>query len=204
MGKTKRTKKAALKKIISKNDARTKKPEVRQAVKLKEEKEQAKVKEVEQLHSSLFFSYNENLVPPYRVLVDTNFVNSALQNKTDLFKGMMDLLLAKCIPCVTDCVLAELEKMGSKYRMALSLARDPRFERLTCTHKGTYADDCLCERVHNHKCYIVGTNDADLKRRIRKIPGVPIMGCKRGQFAIERLPGHMSFVPRSGEKKGKK
>lgn len=26
-----------------------------------------------------------------------------------------------------------------------------------------------------HKCYIVGTCDRDLKRRIRKIPGVPIM-----------------------------
>ena len=27
------------------------------------------------------------------------------------------------------------------------MAKDPRFQRLTCTHKGTYADDCLVERV---------------------------------------------------------
>ena len=59
---------------------------------------------------------------------------------------MMDCLLAKCIPCVTDCVMAELEKLGSKYRLALRLAKDPRFERLPCTHKGTYADDCLLQR----------------------------------------------------------
>ena len=101
-----------------------------------------------------------------------------------------------CIPCVTDCVLAELEKMGSKYRMALQLARDPRFERLTCMHKGTYADDCLCDRVTAHKCYIVATNDQDLKKRLRKIPGIPIMHCKRGQFAIERLPDHIAAVPK--------
>lgn len=28
-----------------------------------------------------------------------------------------------------------------------SIAKDPRFERLPCTHSGTYADDCLVERV---------------------------------------------------------
>jgi U3 small nucleolar RNA-associated protein 24 len=27
------------------------------------------------------------------------------------------------------------------------VARDPRFERLPCTHKGTYADDCIVQRV---------------------------------------------------------
>jgi hypothetical protein len=27
------------------------------------------------------------------------------------------------------------------------LAKDPRFERLPCSHKGTYADDCIVERV---------------------------------------------------------
>lgn len=168
-------------------------------LRLEEKSTALAIKEVEQAHSSLFFSYNENLVPPYRVILDTNFINLSFQNKCDIFKSMMDLLLAKCIPCVTDCVLAELEKMGSKYRMALQLARDPRFERLTCAHKGTYADDCICDRVSSHKCYIVATNDQDLKKRIRKIPGVPIMHCKRGQYGIERLPGQISVVPKSGK-----
>ena len=34
----------------------------------------------------------------------------------------MDCLLAKCIPCITDCVMAELEKLGPKYRVALRFA----------------------------------------------------------------------------------
>lgn len=37
--------------------------------------------------------------------------------------------------------MAELEKLGAKYRIALKIIKDPRFERLTCTHKGSYADD---------------------------------------------------------------
>lgn len=59
----------------------------------------------------------------------------------------MDTLLAKCTPMVTDCVMAELEKLGPKYRIALRMARDPRIKRLTCSHKGTYADDCIVNRV---------------------------------------------------------
>ncbi|KAG4981121.1 hypothetical protein JHK82_034371 [Glycine max] len=91
-------------------------------------------------------------------------------------------------PCITDCVMAELEKLGQKYRVALRIAKDPRFERILCTHKGTYADDCLVERVTQHKCYIVATCDRDLKRRIRKIPGVPIMYITKRKYSIERLP----------------
>lgn len=48
---------------------------------------------------------------------------------------------------ITDCVLAELEKMGPRYKMGLKSAKDVRFQRLTCLHKGTYADDCIIERV---------------------------------------------------------
>ena len=86
--------------------------------------------------------------------------------------------------------MGELEKLGPKYRIALRIARDERWERLDCTghHKGTYADDCLIDRVQKHKIYIVATNDRDLKRRVRKVPGVPIMSVARGKYVVERLP----------------
>ena len=126
-----------------------------------------------------------------------------LSVQIDLVQGMMDCLYAECKPCITDCVLAELEKLGQKYRVALKVAKvrqypkpssieqflqeglsarvclahndeslslqDPRIERLPCTHSGTYADDCICERIRQHKCYIVATCDRDLRRRIRKV-----------------------------------
>lgn len=49
------------------------------------------------------------------------------------------------------------------------MLQDPRLEVLPCMHSGTYADDCICERIRQHKCYIVGTCDRDLRRRIRKV-----------------------------------
>ncbi len=41
----------------------------------------------------------------------------------DLVAGMMDCLYAQCTPCVTDCVVAELEKLGQRYRVALKVAK---------------------------------------------------------------------------------
>lgn len=83
----------------------------------------------------------------------------------------------------------ELEKLGPKYRLALRVARDERWTRLECDHKGVYADDCLVDRVQKNRIYIVGTNDKALKQRLRKIPGVPIMSVARAKYVIERLPG---------------
>lgn len=51
-----------------------------------------------QVASSLFLAHNTALVPPYRVLIDTNFINFSLQNKLELISGMMDCLFAKCRP----------------------------------------------------------------------------------------------------------
>lgn len=97
----------------------------------------------------------------------------------------MDCLLAKCIPCITDCVMGELEKLGGKYKIALRLAKDPRFERIPCNCKGCYADDCLTNMVKQWRCFIVATCDKELRGRIRKIPGVPCMYISGYKYTVE-------------------
>ncbi|OLL27174.1 rRNA-processing protein FCF1 [Neolecta irregularis DAH-3] len=188
MGKAKTTRAISVKRMINPRDQRLKKNQKPPKTDKEKAKEAGLVREIPQISSSLFFQFNQSLTPPYSVIVDTNFINQSIQNKLELVQAMMDCLYAKCIPCITDCVMAELEKLGSKYRIALRVARDPRFERLPCTHKGTYADDCIIARIMQHKCYIVATNDKELKARIRKIPGIPIMYVANHKYAIERLP----------------
>ncbi|XHG01356.1 rRNA-processing protein fcf1, variant 2 [Aspergillus wentii] len=133
------------------------------------------------------FEIDERLVADNQ-FEDTNFVSHTIRSKLDMLPAMMDLLYAKCIPTFTDCTIAELEKLGEKYRLALRIAKDPRWERLRCDHAGTYADDCIVDRISKQRIYIVGTNDKDLIRRIRKIPGVPIMRVARAKYTIEKLP----------------
>ncbi|KAJ5130181.1 uncharacterized protein N7515_006220 [Penicillium bovifimosum] len=185
MGVQKKTRKFALaKRAISMRDNRLKQNQ--------EKPDKAKAAKDDLVREALLRQCSSNstqpLPPPYSVLVDTNFLSHTIQHKLEVIPSMLDCLYAKCIPIITDCVLAELEKLGPKYRLALRVAKDPRFERVKCDHKGTYADDCLVDRVIKHRVYIIATNDRDLKRRIRKIPGAPIMSVARGKYVIERLP----------------
>jgi U3 small nucleolar RNA-associated protein 24 len=148
-----------------------------------------KIHRVEKANASLFYSYNKALGPPYKVLVDTNFFHFSMENKIDLHQGLVDCLLAKATPVVTDCVLAELEKLGSKYRLALKIAKDPRNERHHCDHehgKG-YADDCFVRILEASPIYLLCTQDKQLKQRVRKIPGVPIVYVTDHKYAVERL-----------------
>uniref|UniRef100_A0A2K5R863 PIN domain-containing protein n=1 Tax=Cebus imitator TaxID=2715852 RepID=A0A2K5R863_CEBIM len=130
--------------------------------KRKEKKDPSALKEreVPQHPSCLFFQYYTQLGTPYHILVDTNFINFSIKAKLDLVQSMMDCLYTKCIPCIIDCVMAEIEKLEQKYQM----------------------------RVTQQKCYIVATVDRDLKRRIAKIPGVRIMYISNHKYNSERMP----------------
>lgn len=46
--------------------------------------------------TALFFQYNQSLGPPYRILLDTNFINFSIQNKLEVVQAAMDCLFAKC------------------------------------------------------------------------------------------------------------
>lgn len=60
-------------------------------------------------------------------------------------------------------IIMYLKRIGQKFlhfrhdcfKIIYRIARDPRFKRLPCLHKGTYADDCIVQRItqvntHNH------------------------------------------------------
>ncbi|KAB1219597.1 rRNA-processing protein FCF1 [Morella rubra] len=119
MGKAKKGPKfAVMKKLVTQKAIKNYKQQVLDPKK-NDSNEKNLPRNVPKVSSALFFNYNTSLGPPYRVLIDTNFINFSIQNKLDLEKGMMDCLYAKCTPCITDCVMAELEKLGQKYRVAL-------------------------------------------------------------------------------------
>eukprot|EP00804_Cyclotella_cryptica_P008234 CCRYP_015159-RA/>CCRYP_015159-RA protein AED:0.23 eAED:0.23 QI:0/-1/0/1/-1/0/1/0/108 len=101
---------------------------------------------------------------------------------------MMDCVLAKCIPCIIDCIMGELKKLRLKYKVALGMAQDLRFERIPCNCKGCYANDCLVKMVTQWRCFIVAMCNKELRGRIRKIPGVPCMYISRHRYTVERMP----------------
>merc|ERR550534_2878706 len=180
---------AKFKKRIKDTDPRLRKNQEAQALAHKEKRRKMlETKNMQNNEAFMWYSHNTSLGPPFHVLLDTNFINFSLQNKLEIRLEMLKCLNAKGTGYVTDCVMAEIEKLGPKFNTCLRIAKDPGFKRLKCMHKGTYADDCLTSRVTTQKCWIVATCDKDLKRRIRKIPGVPIMYIHNRKYAIEKLP----------------
>ena len=80
MGKAKQTRKFAVaKKMISPKDTRVKENLEKAKKKEAEKKKKEEPRQVEQAVSALFFQYNEQLGPPYHVLVDTNFINFSIR-----------------------------------------------------------------------------------------------------------------------------
>ena len=118
MPKDKRAKRFALQlRMVNRKtvEAEKKDRKAKEQEKLKREREKAarddpdsNLLEVEQAtkpSTALFFSYNMSLGPPYQIILDTNFISLAIQNKIDIFDGLMDCLYAKCIPIITECVM---------------------------------------------------------------------------------------------------
>jgi U3 small nucleolar RNA-associated protein 24 len=80
MTKAKQTRKFAVaKKMISPKDTRVKENLEKSKKKEADLKKKEEPRQIEQAVSSLFFEYNEQLGPPYYVLVDTNFINFSIR-----------------------------------------------------------------------------------------------------------------------------
>lgn len=120
MGRARKTRKfAQVKRIIGKRHIEATKLQSQEPKPSKKTGE--KVTRIPQVSSSLFFTHNDALVPPYDVLVDSiypgggtvqaianrckaNFLSHTVQHKLDLLPSLMDLLYAQCTVHITDCV----------------------------------------------------------------------------------------------------
>ncbi|CAK5123136.1 unnamed protein product [Meloidogyne enterolobii] len=133
-------------------------------------------------------SITKHIGPPFNVMVDSTFLSYSIKNRLDIMKGFKDCLHDKVIPCIPECVVVELEKQ-SRFKSVLKIINDHRFQRLHCAHKKSiYTDECILHRITQHKNYIVATCDRDLRKRIRKIPDVPILYIRDHRYIIERMP----------------
>lgn len=78
--------------------------------------------------------------------------------------------------CGTTDIVVE-KKNKYKYKRLLSLIYN-----IFLHSKISFQILKLVYPTFQHKCYIVATSDVELKRRIRKIPGVPIMGVAQSRL----------------------
>ena len=118
---------------------------------------------------------------PNYVLIDTNFIYFSLKNKINLVSSLTDCLNAMSIPCISECVLMEIEKLGPKFKLALKYIKNKNFIKLRCLHPKNiiYADDCIFNTVSLSRFFTVATCDSNLKKRIKKLADSKVIIIKK-------------------------
>lgn len=124
-------------------------------------------------------------IPEY-VLIDTNFIYFTIKNKLNLVESLIHCLNTFAVPCVTECVLLELEKLGPKFKLALKFLKNRKIIKIKCFHPDNiiYADDCIFNNILLYRYFIAATCDIKLKKRIKQINGSRILSIKNNKFFL--------------------
>lgn len=124
-----------------------------------------------------FYKFNYNFRLPYQILIDGTFCQAALKNKIQIKEQMPKYLMGEVHLCTTNCVMKELQSLGSDLFGAKLILQ--RFQIRNCQHvkDPVPASECLLsmlEKTNPHH-YFVATQDHGLTTGLKLIPGVPLL-----------------------------
>ncbi|EXX66983.1 Utp23p [Rhizophagus irregularis DAOM 197198w] len=126
---------------------------------------------------SISFGFRE----PYQILVDSNFMRTALRYKMDISKQLCTVMLGNTKQLYTSCTLAEV-KDQSKDEFGTENALK-RFELRGCIHR--HKPVSSAEWPDNPHNYCVATQNESLRKRFRAIPGIPLLYINRTVLILE-------------------
>ncbi|AMD20160.1 HCR010Cp [Eremothecium sinecaudum] len=126
---------------------------------------------------------------PYQVIVDDLIVLESSKSSFDLAKGLKRTLQAEVKPMITQCCMQKLYE--AKNQEAISQAKN--YERRRCNHFKETKEPIECIRsivdikgTNQHR-YVVATQDINIRRKLRSIPGVPLVYINRAVMVMEPL-----------------
>ncbi|XP_048057737.1 rRNA-processing protein UTP23 homolog [Megalobrama amblycephala] len=148
-----------------------------------------KIKRQKQAKKTItFYKYNFNFREPFQILVDGTFCQAALKNKIQIKEQMPKYLMGEVQFCTTNCALKEVETLKDLYGAKLILQR---FQIRKCNHikDPVPASECLLSMLGetNPHHYFVATQDKELTKALKKIPGVPLIYIILNTMVLDKL-----------------
>ncbi|KLU87452.1 hypothetical protein MAPG_06452 [Magnaporthiopsis poae ATCC 64411] len=140
-----------------------------------------------------------NFREPYQVLVDAEIVKDANRFKMDLIPALERTLHGKIKPMITQCSMRHLYALqGIQPGMkALIDSVKENFERRRCGHHPDETDalstlECLSSFVvdsgkGSRNRYVVASQDAEVRRHMRGVKGVPLIYISRSVMIMEPM-----------------
>jgi U3 small nucleolar RNA-associated protein 23 len=151
-----------------------------------------------------FFRLAFGLAPPYKVLLDGNFLAQAVRMSIEFARLLPKLLHAESVGVgaaaragvflhVTECCLAELRSLGPKGAPVVAAATaGGAIGVIRCRHKhghaaDTDASECIRQLVGpaNAARFLVATQDAQLRDAMRRVAGVPVVLLSQNVLVLE-------------------
>ncbi|CAM0135415.1 hypothetical protein VKS41_005052 [Umbelopsis sp. WA50703] len=123
---------------------------------------------------------------PYQILLDGEFCQEGLKHKIYMKEVLQQTLMGPTKQLITGCAVAELRSKGDDYSGAVIAAK--RFERRRCKHvEPVSSAQCIREimAADNPHNYCVASQDAELRKELRRVPGVPLIHINRSVVVLE-------------------
>ncbi|SPN96740.1 related to UTP23 Essential nucleolar protein that is a component of the SSU (small subunit) processome involved in 40S ribosomal subunit biogenesis [Cephalotrichum gorgonifer] len=136
---------------------------------------------------------------PYQVIVDSDMITETTRLKMDMNVLLKKTLHGDIKPLITQCSIRHLYAHNTDPGMAPIIAKAKEIERRFCGHhpdahpEPLPTGECLMSVIdgkntgRNKHRYVVATQDAELRRRLRQIPGVPLIYVNRGVMIMEPM-----------------
>ncbi|KAK2550915.1 rRNA-processing protein UTP23-like protein [Acropora cervicornis] len=153
----------------------------------------------------ILFKNSFGFAQPFQILVDGTFCQAALQSRTQIKEQLPKFLDGTTQLFTTPCVIAEAQALGPQLTGALFIAKT--FKLHKCSHKDVAvpAANCIKSMIgtDNPNRYFLASQDINLRRSLRSIPGVPILYIHRGTLLLEK-PSAVSSTVSSKKKRVRK
>ncbi|KAG1359547.1 rRNA-processing protein UTP23 [Cocos nucifera] len=135
-----------------------------------------------------FFTACFGFREPFKVLCDGTFVHHLLlHHLTPADDALSRLLGGRALLFTTRCIIGELKSLGESHYESLEAAQQLITAR--CDHERRVSAMACIESVigeGNSEHFFVATQDADIRKKFREVPGVPVIYGLRNSLFIEQ------------------
>ncbi|KAF1932120.1 uncharacterized protein M421DRAFT_416847 [Didymella exigua CBS 183.55] len=141
------------------------------------------------------YELNFGFREPYQVLLDSAILQDAYKFKIDVVGRLEKVLGAKVKPMITQCDMRHLYEATPKNETLILQAKT--YERRRCGHheldEPLTTLECLSSVVDpkgsgtNRHRYVVASNDKEVRVKMRRIPGVPLIYISKSVVLMEPM-----------------
>ncbi|KAI8319020.1 hypothetical protein GQ54DRAFT_246755, partial [Martensiomyces pterosporus] len=125
---------------------------------------------------------------PYQILLGPDFILECVARKISMEADLDEVVQGPAKHLATWCTINEVRKTSDSPEAIKAMKH---FEKRRCPHKDPVSGiECIKEIMggENKHNYCVAVQDAELREKLRAIPGVPIIHVQRSVIVLERMP----------------